>query len=88
MGIERFSRDWNYTITTIVYLKNEILLSSLPLMSRQLVHCKIDRTRADHSTMFDAKPNIPMDALEYKQALSRSDSWLGKAINPRTQDGK
>ena len=32
--------------------------------------------------MFDAKPNIPMGKLEYKQALSRSDSWLGKAIDP------
>ena len=41
MGVERFSRDWNYTMTTIVYLKNEILLPSLPLMSRQLVHCEL-----------------------------------------------
>ena len=36
-----FSRDWNYTMTTTVYLKNEILLPSLPLMPRQLVHCKL-----------------------------------------------
>ena len=43
---------------------------------------RIDQTRADHSTIFDAKPNIPMGKLEYKQALLRLDSWLGKAINP------
>ena len=40
-GIEGFSRDRNYIMTTIVYLKNEILLISFPLMSRQLVHCEL-----------------------------------------------
>ena len=39
--IERFSRDWNCTMSTIVYLKNEILLMSFPLTSRQLVHCEL-----------------------------------------------
>ena len=33
-GIERFSRDWNYTMSTIVYVKNEILLMLFPLASR------------------------------------------------------
>ena len=30
MGIERFSRDWNYPMTTIVNLKNEILYAITP----------------------------------------------------------
>ena len=40
-GIEGVSRDQNYIMTMIVYLKSEILLISFPLMSRQLVHCKL-----------------------------------------------
>ena len=70
MGGDSFSTDWNYPMTTIVNLKNEIRHAITPTGVKAQIHCKIDQTRADHSTMFDAKPNIPMGTLKNKQALS------------------
>ena len=55
-GIERFSGGQNHTMTTIVYLKNENLLISCHAIGS----LRIDRARVHYSTMFDAKPNIPM----------------------------
>ena len=55
---EIFSRDRNYVITTIVNLKNEIRYAITPTDLKAWIHYKIDQTRADHSTMFDTKPNI------------------------------
>ena len=60
MGGKGFSIGWNYTMLTIVYLKNEILLSPSSNGGKAIGSLQLGRTRADHSTMFDAKPNIPM----------------------------
>ena len=35
------SRDWNYAITTIVILKNELLLLSLPLTAGTRIIAKL-----------------------------------------------
>ena len=48
---------------TIVYLKNEILLSPSSNGGKTIGSLRLGQTRVDHSTMFDAKPNIPMGKI-------------------------
>ena len=65
---------------TIVYLKNEILLSSSSNGGKAIGLLQIDRTRGDRSMMLDAKPNIPMETY-CRNKLKRPVSWPWKALS-------
>ena len=84
IGVERFSRDQNYTMTTIFYLKIGILLTSSPMMPRQLVHCKL--IELDIITLQCLMLN-PLFWWAYgapvkNKSKLQSNFWFKKAINP------
>ena len=80
MGGESLSRDWNYTMLTIVYLKNAILLPSLPLMSRQLVHYELIELEQITLRCLMLNPTFQWENNS-RNKLKRPVSWPWKAMS-------